>query len=184
VLLYKMNSTINSTPKVEYSNLKEWEEKKKDAYQIIKNGLDKWIIEDSFEYQHMSYQGITPRQKLHIQDYISDALSLITKNSNKEWTEKIAFDIVYGIRGFFNGFIETGIWDSIYSQLDPVNMSKLIFNNIVWQLDDDNHWPCILAHIALFTCETCGKKDTYITDENICNTCDGYNSSGSTIDNK
>ena len=32
------------------------ENKKKEAYQIIKNGLNKWIIEDNFEYQHMSYQ--------------------------------------------------------------------------------------------------------------------------------
>ena len=40
---------IYETPKIEYSNLEEWETKKKEAYQIIKNGLNKWIIEDNIE---------------------------------------------------------------------------------------------------------------------------------------
>ena len=48
----KRNMRFYETPKIEYSNLEEWETKKKEAYQIIKNGLNKWIIEDNFEYQH------------------------------------------------------------------------------------------------------------------------------------
>ena len=51
----KRNMRFYETPKIEYSNLEEWETKKKEAYQIIKNGLNKWIIEDNFEYQHMSF---------------------------------------------------------------------------------------------------------------------------------
>ena len=51
----KRNMRFYETPKIEYSNLEEWETKKKEAYQIIKNGLNKWIIEDNFEYQHILY---------------------------------------------------------------------------------------------------------------------------------
>jgi hypothetical protein len=162
---------LNEIPKIEYSNLKEWETKKEEAYQLIKNGLNEWIIEDNVEYQHMSYQGLTSRQQYNIFDYIKEALNIITKENNKEWVEKISYNIIYGIEGFFNGFIETGNWDLIYSQLDPETMSKLIYNNIIWQLDDGTHSPCILEDIAIFTCEMCGEKEPYINNDNICFDC-------------
>ena len=63
-------------PKIEYSNLEEYETKKEEAYQIIKNGLEKNIIEDNFEYQHMSYQGLTSRQQMNIPYYIQEATDL------------------------------------------------------------------------------------------------------------
>ena len=137
-------------PKIEYSNLEEYETKKEEAYQIIKNGLEKNIIEDNFEYQHMSYQGLTSRQQMNIPYYIQEALNLITKGNNKEWIEKISYDIIYGIKGFLNGFIKAGNWEEIYCQLDPEKMSNLIYNNIIWQLDDGEHYPCILDDIAIF----------------------------------
>ena len=84
---------------------------------------------------------------------------LITKENNKEWVEKISYDIIYGIDGFLNGFIKTGNWDLIYSQLDSETMSNLIYNNIIWQLDNGEHSPCILEDIAIFTCEMCGKPN-------------------------
>ena len=171
----KRKMRFYETPKIEYSNLEEWETKKKEAYQIIKNGLNKWIIEDNFEYQHMSSQGLTSRQQMNIPYYIEQALKIITKENNKEWVEKISYDIIYGIEGFLNGFIKTGNWDLIYSQLDSETMSNLIYNNIIWQLDNGEHSPCILEDIAIFTCEMCGKKDTYINDDNICFDCEEKN---------
>lgn len=163
------------TPKIEYSNLEEWETKKKEAYLIIKNGLNECIIEDNFEYQHMAYQGLTSRQQIYISEYIEEALKIITKGNNEEWTKKISYDIIYGIEGFLNGFIETGIWELIYSQLEPETMSNLIYNNIIWQLGNGEHSPCILEDIAIFTCEMCGQKDTYINDDNICYDCEEKN---------
>lgn len=145
--------------------------KKKEAYQIIKNGVNKWVVEDTFEYQHMSYQGLTSRQEIYIRHYIEQALNIITKENNKEWVEKISYDIVYGIDGFFNGFIETGIWELIYSHLDSETISNLIYTNIIWQLGNDKHWPCILEDIAVIICEKCGIKTTYIDNDNICFDC-------------
>ena len=172
----KRTIRIHETPKIEYSNFEEWETKKKEAYQIIKNGLNKLIIEDNFEYNHMSYQGLTRRQQNNIPYYIEQALNLITKENNKEWAENISYDITYGIEGFFNGFIKTGNWDLIYSQLDPETISNLIYNNIIWQLDDGEHYPCILMDIPIITCKICGKKGEDITRDNICFDCEEKNS--------
>lgn len=140
-------------PQVEYSNLEEYETKKREAYQIIKNGLDEWIIKDNFEYEHMSWMGLTTRQGMNIPNYISQALNLITKGNHIEWSKEVSYQIIYGIEGFIKGFIKINKWDLIYSQLDSNTMAKLIYNNIIWQLDDDEHSPCILDDIAVFTDE-------------------------------
>ena len=148
------------TPKIEYYDLEKWKIKKEEAYQIVKNGLNKWITENNLEYQHMSSQGLTIKQQINIKYYIEKALNLITKENNKEWVEMISIDIISGIEGIFNGFIETGIWDLIYSQLNAETMSNLIYN-IIWQL-----YNCILEDIAIFTCEISSKK-TYINKPQV-----------------
>tara|TARA_B100000575_G_scaffold279972_1_gene268927 strand:- start:1037 stop:1636 length:600 start_codon:yes stop_codon:yes gene_type:complete len=168
----KKNLRFYETPKIEYSNLEEWEIQKKEAYKIIKDGLDEWIIENNYEYQHMSYQGLTCRQRIMIPHYIEKALNIITKEKNKEWVKKKSYDIIYGIEGFLEGFLRTGNWYLIYSQLDSKTLSNLIYNNIIWQLDSDDHYPCILENIAIFSCKICKKKDTYINDDNICFNCE------------
>lgn len=136
-------------PKIEYSNLEEYETKKEEAYQIIKNGLDESIKEDNFYNQYMSYRGLESLQ-MNMPYYIYEALNLITKGNNKEWIEKISYDIMYGIKGFLVGFMKTDNWEEIYCQLDPEKVSNLIYNNIIWQLDDGTHYPCILGNIAIF----------------------------------
>ena len=171
----KRKLSFYETPKIEYFNLEEWERKQKEAYQIIKNGLNEYIIEDNYDYHYMSYWGLTPRQKINIRYCIEQALKIITKENNKEWVEQISYDIIYGIEVFLNGFIKTGNWELIYSQLDPETMSNLIYNNIIWQLDDGEHFPCILDGIAIFTCEMCRKKKHYINDDNICFVCEEKN---------
>ena len=171
----KRDLRFYTKPTIEYSNLEKYETTKREAYQIIKNGLDKWIIENNFEYQHMATMGLTPRQRINIEYYIEQALNLITKENNKEWPRMTSHDIMYGIEGFLNGFIQTGNWDLIYSQLDPETMSYLIYNNIIWQLDNGEHSPCILDEIAIFTCEMCGKKEPYLNDDKICFYCDEKN---------
>jgi len=157
------------TPTAEYSGYEEWETKKEEAYQIIKNGLTKWIVDDTFEYEFMAQMGLTPRQRNAIPYYIEQALNLITKENNKEWVEKISDDIVYGIAGSINGIIEVGIWDV----MTPENMLNFIYNNIIWQLGDDSHSPCIVDDIAIYTCKLCGKTDPYVPGENICFDCQG-----------
>ena len=158
-------------PEIEYSNYEEWYSNKKKAFNIIKDGLTKWIIEDVFEYNHMLHQGLTSRQQYHIAVIINDALDVITKNKFKGWTNTTAWNIVYGIEGFFNGFIDTGIWDLIYSFLEPEMMLNVIYNNIIWQLDDETHSHSILEDIYIFTCINCKKKYSGIYGEELCFEC-------------
>jgi hypothetical protein len=160
-------------PKIDFANMEEYKIKKNEAYKIIREGIDKWIIEDTFEYEHMSYRGLTPRQNVNITIYIEKALNLITKEQNKEWAYRISNEIIYGINGFLNTLIDTEIWELIYSQLNSKIMSDIIYNNIVWQLDDGDtsNSSGILGDIRLFTCKICKKKDDYINEDNICFDC-------------
>ena len=139
------------TPQIEYSTSQEWATKKEEAYKIIKNGINKWIVEDEVEYQHMLYEGLTTRQITRLPFYIIEALTLLIKGEHTEWVEKTSYDIIYGIEGFFNGFIKTGIWDFMYFELEAETISEMIYNNIVWQLDDGTHSPCILDDIVIQT---------------------------------
>lgn len=167
------------TPKIDYANINEWTIKQREACKIIREGIDKWIIEDTFEYEHMSYQGLTSRQKIHIPIYIEKALNLITKEQNKDWAYRISNEIIFGIDGFINGLYSTRInefhkiWDILYSQLNSEAMADIIYNNIIWQLDDgDNHSGGILCDVPLFTCKICKNKDHYINEDNICDDCE------------
>ena len=165
----KRTQVFLEKPKIEYSSFEEWETTKEKAYQIIKNGLEQWIIDDNFEYCYMIEFGLTSRQRLNITYYIEKALNLITKENSKEWSENVANTITYGIEGFFNAFIKIGNWESIYSRLTPETMVELIYNNIIWQLDDEEHSPCILDFIPLYPCKTCGKK---ISGDDTCYSCE------------
>jgi len=155
----KRTQVFLEKPKIEYSSFEEWETTKEKAYQIIKNGLDQWIIDDNFEYCDMIEWGLTPVQRRNITYNTEKALNLITKENSKEWSENIANTITYGIEGFLNAFIQIGNWESIYSRLTPETMVELIYNNIIWQLDDERTSSCkILDYIPLYPCKGCGKK--------------------------
>ena len=44
---------------------------------------------------------------------------------------------MHGIDCFFFGLRKYGVWESLYSQLDPKQLSNLIYNSIIHQLDDE-----------------------------------------------
>ena len=158
------------TPQIEYSSQLEWEIKVGEAYQIIKNGLNKWIIENHFEYDNMSNQVITPRQRMRFPNYIEQALYFITKENNKDWCYSTSVDIMSGIETYLDVLIKTGYWDLIYNLSEPEKISNLIYNTIILQIE-----RYIEFDLAIFTCELCGKKDNYINDENICFDCQEKN---------
>ena len=160
----KINSEI--LPKVHFSNWEEWVKKKTEAYKIIKDSVHKYVVEDEFEYAYMEYQGLTIRQRMYIREDIDDALKLLTKN--EDWSMGKSWQIIYGIEGFFYGFINTGIWNNIYSTLEAQQLADIIYNNIEWQLGNDSHSPNILEDIPQITCERCNN----ITNESYCSECD------------
>ena len=46
------------------------------------------------------------------------------------------------------------------------------FENIKYQLDDENHSPCILEDIPQYKCNKCIKIDNYINDAGVCMDCE------------
>jgi hypothetical protein len=152
---------IYETPKIEYSNLEEWDTKKEEAFQIIKNFLDEFINNDDDIKAHiMSCDGFSPslHTKTAIYIYINRALNLITKENNKykEWSYNIAYGIADEIEGFFKGLKKTGIWNLIYSQLDSETISNLIYNIIICQFGAVGECG-ILDDIPIRMCKMCKK---------------------------
>ena len=124
-------------PIIKYSNKLEKEIIKKEAYEIIKLGVDKWIVENEYEYATMRWwPGITDRQLESIIVYIEKGVNLIIKNNNDKWSNNISVHVMNSIEGFFQVFGITDLWDILYTHLSCEGMSELVYNNIIWQLDD------------------------------------------------
>jgi len=137
-------------PKIEFANIQAWQYKKKEAFEIIKNGLNKCIDQYSIQHEDMFYIGLTSEQKLATQCYIEEALNIITKKKHGIWSWRISYDIVSGIDGFINGLIDVGIWNLIYQNLYPQKLSTLIYNTIIRQLDDSLDYNSILYSVPVF----------------------------------
>ena len=137
-------------PKIEYSNVEEWETTKIEAYRIIKNGVDTWIIEEVGDYQlmpNMGFGGLTNHQRIYIASSIESALDLLTKKNNTSWSWFTSRNMINTVEAMIYGLIESGCWDSLYS--DPRTVSDLIYNNIVYQLGDDGEIDGILDDVAI-----------------------------------
>ena len=135
-------------PKLKYKNEDEWQERKDQAFKIIEDGLFEWIVMDELEYEFMEFQGLTLQQQNFIPGYIEKALFLLTKD--QEWSENIAHGIVYGIKGFIESMIKLGVWEKVFSDLSNVSLSNMIYSNIIYQLDDNTHSPCLLEDVPEF----------------------------------
>lgn len=141
-----------SIPKKLYSTYEEWYVNKEKAFEIIKNGITQMVIEDNFEYEHMSYQGITTRQSTTLPYYIKEALELLTNDS--VWSENKSFEILRNINDSFQSFIELELWENIYSQIEADKMAKLIYKNIELKIGDN----CgLIYEISTFKCRNCNE---------------------------
>lgn len=166
-----------SIPKKLYSSYEEWYVNKENAFEIIKNGITQMVIEDNFEYEHMSYQGITTRQSTTLPYYIKEALELLTNDS--VWSENKSFEILRNINDSFQSFIELELWENIYSQIEADKMAKLIYKNIELKIGDN----CgLIYEISTFKCRNCNEVYSMeqfpnIEDDNyICYDCSSFNS--------
>jgi hypothetical protein len=166
-----------SIPKKLYSTYEEWYVNKEKAFEIIKNGITQMVIEDNFEYEHMSYQGITTRQSTTLPYYIKEALELLTNDS--VWSENKSFEILRNINDSFQSFIELELWENIYSQIEADKMAKLIYKNIELKIGDN----CgLIYEISTFKCRNCNEVYSMeqfpnIEDDNyICYDCSSFNS--------
>tara|TARA_B100000787_G_scaffold166269_3_gene151259 strand:+ start:10021 stop:10419 length:399 start_codon:yes stop_codon:yes gene_type:complete len=83
IIILKTKLIYYDEPKIEFDNIQTWQYKKKEAFEIIKNGLNKCIDQYSIQHAGMYYIGLTSEQKLAIQCYIEEALNIITKKKMK-----------------------------------------------------------------------------------------------------
>lgn len=135
------------------------------VYENIKNDLNKYIVEDTFEYKHMSYQGLTGRQWVWIPDSIQTHLKLIT--SDNKYCYEISGNIITGIKIFIDAMKKSNVWDRFYSTLTAQELSNMIYHNIVYQFEN------LLENKILFKCHNCEQVSTEIlNDENsLCDNC-------------
>jgi len=115
-------------------------------YDNIKETINKWVITDKFEYEHMSYQGLTSRQQLYIEAKITHELKEFTKNKCDDWCDETSFYIILGIRGLLDGLVKI----KRITDFTAEEYAKLIHNSIMYQLDNDEHSHCLLDDIRIF----------------------------------
>lgn len=122
----------------------EWIMKRDNMYETIHNCII-YAIVDKYDFNEMINNGLTEYQRLYLMDILEK--ELIKFSNKQEWAENTTFNIIYGIQGFFKGFIKTNKWKYIFKSLEPIDLAEILFENIKWQLDDGQHIPNLLEEI-------------------------------------
>jgi hypothetical protein len=157
-------------PKIRFKSYEDWERFKTEMYRDVHVVLEKMVIDNHFEYEHMSYQGLTFRQENALTECVYEHLYKGT--NNREWSEKIANDVVYSLRTMFASLHKTQLWAFIYQLLRPEDISELIYEHVRWYLDDDSHSPCVIEDLPEFVCDTCHAIVDYVNETQMCIDCE------------
>ncbi len=123
----------------------EYKLAKDSMYYKIRDTIDNCIVNDEFEYNHMSYQGLTFRQLFTIGDELIDELNKFTENKLNEWCIKISSNIMNSIQGIFKGLVNI----NKINNFTPTELADLVYTSIVYQLDDGSHSPCLLEEVSI-----------------------------------
>lgn len=129
-----------------FKNDEDYLSRRNKMYDNINKTIIKWVITDKFEYEHMSYQGLTSRQQIHIGDSLRYELKNFTEHKCDEWCDNVSFNIMLGISGFLDGLVNI----ERITEFTAKEYTKLIHNSIIYQLDNDKHSPCLLDDIRRF----------------------------------
>jgi hypothetical protein len=93
----------------------------------------------------MSKFGLTPRQKLNISPVLYDELNKFTENKCVEWCDKTSFNIILGVEGFLDGLVKIKRINDFTAE----EYNELIYNTIIYQLDNGEHSPSLLEDIRI-----------------------------------
>tara|TARA_Y100000746_G_scaffold197541_1_gene180299 strand:+ start:2807 stop:3280 length:474 start_codon:yes stop_codon:yes gene_type:complete len=115
----------------------EWENKKIKAYKMIEEGIS--IID--YEWWPVSFAVWKTGDT--IWSSVRKSLNYLTDNKNPEWSERISFNIKFSIESLLIAFPENFFQECA---LSSEKMHKIIYNSIIYQLDDGNY-PCILEDV-------------------------------------
>jgi hypothetical protein len=152
-----------------YNNLVEWTTVRDNLYDTIHNSIIRCIVDNEEEYNQMILLGLTEIQRLYLMGVLERELYNISENN--EWAENTTFNLIYGIQGFLQGFIKTNRWKYIFKSLEPIDLANILYENIIWQLDDDLHLPCLLEDIPRYKCNKCNNIVDFLLNNNLCDKC-------------
>jgi hypothetical protein len=131
-------------PQIIFKDNNDYLSKRNKMYDNIKETIDEWVIKDKFEYEHMSYQGLTSRQEINIRETLTNELNKFTGQKYDNWCNELSFNIILGIRGFLDGLIKI----ERITDFTAEEYAKLIYNSIIYQLDNDEYSHCLLDNIS------------------------------------
>jgi hypothetical protein len=118
--------------KIIFENYDDYISKQDIMYENIKKIIFDCIVEDEFEYRHMSNLGLTPRQKLEISPVLNNELNKFSDNKCIEWCDKTSFNIILGVEGFLDGLVKIKRINDFTAE----EYTELIYNSIIYQLDN------------------------------------------------
>jgi len=119
------------TPKIIFNSYKEWHLKISKIYKVIKKCIDKYIVEE-----HSHSQGLTYKQQQSILNCLYEEFNILT--NNKKWSLYKSNQIISGLNSMCYGLIKAKLWDNFYNTYTPQDFANIIYNNISWQLENDD----------------------------------------------
>jgi hypothetical protein len=131
--------------KIIFEKYEDYILKKNIMYDNIKKVIFECIVEDEVEYQYMNKFGLTPRQNLNISPVLHNELNKFTENKCVEWCNKTSFNIMLGVAGFLDSLIKIERINNFTAE----EYTELIYNSIIYQLDNDDHSPNLLQDIVI-----------------------------------
>ena len=151
------------SPKIYFSSGKDWNNKKLETFENIKNNIAKIV---SRNYSYIVKNGLfgSPRTDISIQ--IEKYLNILTKNNCTTWCYNISNEIIGNLSDVFDTFISCKIWNNLTNQLNERSLFDLIYTFVIERLED------ALSYIYLVDCTVCKKTSDYSSEEGLCYECE------------
>lgn len=130
--------------KVIFENYNDYISKRNIMYYNIKKKIIACIDTDE-KYYSICIYGISSTLDLTISGVLDNELNKFTENKCIKWCDEISIYIMLGIRGFFDSLIKI----KRINDFTAGEYVELIYNTIIYQLDNDEHSPSLLEDIRI-----------------------------------
>lgn len=127
-------------------NAEDYILKRNIMYEHIKETINQWVVIDTFEYEHMSCQGLTARQRINIDSTLENELKNITNNNFNDWCSQTSQTIILCIQAFLKGLVNINKINNFTSE----EYAKLIYDIIVYYIDDETG-PQLLEEVIVIS---------------------------------
>lgn len=167
-MLEKEVKYYKNGPEPFYESIEAYESTVHSAIKKLKTEIGS-MYDDTFEHDHMVYQGITSRHHERLTYAISDCLCEVTRDRN--WSDVKSEQIMTGVWSFVKGFMHCNMWENLYMSLTRHQLGNLIFNMIVHTINGP-HRGTILENVIRFRCHECDNVTPNVNMNNACSECD------------